>query len=177
LEQADESAFVELIPLLCNGDITPLLFNRRYASKVGQVRRSSARHPAFLCASSIPLTDAHEWVLNVQVEFQDGQQDEMVWVQLIAFLREPARSAEKENEARRAKNHRLRERAREEPETAVRLKAKRARYLVNRKERLQRAREEPTENEEVLEKEREKKRAKRARKRERKRQEAPELPN
>lgn len=100
----------------------------------------------------------------------------MVWVQLMAFLREPARSAEKENEARRAKNQRLRERARGGHEkTAVRLKAKRARYLVNRKERLQRAREEPTENEEVLVKEREKKRAKRARKREHKRQEAPEF--
>lgn len=69
LEQADESAFVELIPLICMGDITLLLSYWCYASKVGRVRRSFARQPAFLCVSCIPSTEAHERVLNVQVEF------------------------------------------------------------------------------------------------------------
>jgi hypothetical protein len=105
----------------------------------------------------------------LQVLFEDGQRDEMVWCQLIASLREPPKALVAAREARRAKNERRRARAKEEETSHAILKAKHARHDLKVRKRLEMARAAPEDNQELLDKVREKKRAKRARKKEERR--------
>lgn len=105
----------------------------------------------------------------MQVVFEDGETDEMVWVQLINYLHKPRKSLEEARAARRAKNQRRRERAQDLEVQPPTQKAKRARYKEHNKVKIQLARKVPRENKELLEKVNERNKARRARKKERKR--------
>lgn len=93
----------------------------------------------------------------------------MVWVQLQSYLHKHKKTPQEAQVARRAKNQRRLERAKEDEKTLAALKAKRARYEQRTKEKITLARTTPEENRELLEKVNEKNKAKRARKKERKR--------
>lgn len=103
-------------------------------------------------------------ILLLQVVFEDGEVDEMVWVQLWGYLHKPKKNHGESREVRRAKNTRRRERAQEDDQKMAQMKAKRARYDDRRKRKVEEARKAPSKNLELLERINEKNKAKRARK-------------
>lgn len=105
----------------------------------------------------------------MQIVFEDGETDEMVWVQLINYLHKPRKSLQDARAARIAKNKRRLDRAQQDEAKLAHLRAKRARYGQHKKAKVELARKMPSENKELLEKVIEKNKAKRARKKERNR--------